>query len=71
MTLNDSNKRAENISYMWKMLKLLQIFYLIKIFLWGGDGRFRASIHGFNNSDDEDKLMTLPKKYSFKKGGIF
>jgi len=27
------------------------------IYLWGGDGRFRASIHSFNDSADVDRLM--------------
>ncbi|MFD0960156.1 aminotransferase class V-fold PLP-dependent enzyme [Paenibacillus chungangensis] len=39
-----------------------------KVFVWGGDGRFRASVHLFNDTEDVSRLLhSLTDSYNFQK----
>lgn len=58
MTPEDPDKRAGNISVVAKEGESIAR-YLSEhnIYVWGGDGRFRISIHLFNDEEDINKLF--------------
>jgi selenocysteine lyase/cysteine desulfurase len=58
MTPMNPEERAGNISFVCEDGEAVADELLKQgIYLWGGDGRIRASIHFYNNSDDVDKLV--------------
>jgi len=64
MTPQAEEERAGNISFVSDQgeevaAKLLQDH---NVYVWGGDGRIRASVHLFNDSDDIDRFITLLKQ---------
>jgi selenocysteine lyase/cysteine desulfurase len=64
MTPADPAKRAGNISVIDSNGgKLADELSRKQIYVWGGDGRFRVSIHAFNDSNDVAALLSnLPAK---------
>ena len=58
LTPRARDKRAGNIAFVCaRGEELARRLHERDIFLWGGDGRARASIHGFNNADDVKSLL--------------
>lgn len=63
MTPRQSFKRAGNIA--WKCERGAELSDALRaegIFLWGGDGRARASIHGYNDAGDVQTLLRALEK---------
>lgn len=64
MTPVDRTQRAGNISFLYAgdAEAAAERLYDKGIYLWGGDGRLRASIHGYNDAADIDRLAeALPE----------
>ncbi|WP_047151853.1 aminotransferase class V-fold PLP-dependent enzyme [Aneurinibacillus tyrosinisolvens] len=60
MTPNKPSKRAGNISIVCENAAIVaDRLQKENIYLWGGDGRLRVSLHLFNDSTDIDKFMEL------------
>ncbi|WP_409345531.1 aminotransferase class V-fold PLP-dependent enzyme [Paenibacillus sp. MBLB4367] len=60
MTPADPQQRAGNIAVAFERGgELADSLREQGVLVWGGDGRFRASIHGYNDSADIDKLLAL------------
>lgn len=58
MTPTDPDKRAGNISFVCEDgEKISEQLFQAGIYAWGGDGRLRASVHLFNDSEDIDTLI--------------
>ncbi|MDQ6419716.1 aminotransferase class V-fold PLP-dependent enzyme [Paenibacillus sp. LHD-117] len=58
MTPKDPLRRAGNICVISERGdEISELLQMQRIYLWGGDGRFRASIHLFNDSADVDRLI--------------
>jgi len=58
MTPRTPEGRAGNIAWICpRGEELAQALQEQRIFLWGGDGRARASMHGFNDEDDIARLL--------------
>jgi cysteine desulfurase/selenocysteine lyase len=64
MTPEDPDQRAGNISVVVEEGESIAR-YLSKqnIYVWGGDGRFRISIHVFNDEEDINKLFKALESY--------
>jgi len=64
MTPSDPERRAGNIAFVCAAGEsVAQSLREENIFVWGGDGRVRASVHAFNDEADVDKLITALRKY--------
>lgn len=60
MTPSDSTKRAGNICMVCENAEsVADKLFENGVYVMGGDGRLRASIHAFNDSDDIQKLTCL------------
>jgi selenocysteine lyase/cysteine desulfurase len=58
MTPEAPEKRAGNIAISFERGgELADALRQQGVLVWGGDGRFRASIHGYNDSADIDRLL--------------
>jgi len=58
MTPEEPEKRAGNIAISFdRGGELADALRQQGVLVWGGDGRFRASIHGYNDSADIDRLL--------------
>ncbi len=58
MTSHEQQRRAGNICVVSDQGDAIsEQLQKQGIYLWGGDGRFRASIHSFNDSADVDRLI--------------
>lgn len=58
MTPEAAERRAGNICFACESgEEIAQALKEKSIFVWGGDGRFRVSIHLFNDKDDVDRLV--------------
>jgi cysteine desulfurase/selenocysteine lyase len=65
MTPENSNHRAGNICVVCPDgEKVADYLREKKVYLWGGDGRIRASLHMFNDSTDVDRLMELMQSHN-------
>lgn len=63
MTPADPQRRAGNIAAVCREgARIAEALQAEGIYLWGGDGRFRASVHLFNDSADVDRLMEALKR---------
>jgi selenocysteine lyase/cysteine desulfurase len=64
MTPREPKLRAGNISFACEQGD--QVAARLQeegIYVWGGDGRIRASVHVFNNSNDIDRFITVLQQY--------
>ncbi|BBH19735.1 cysteine desulfurase [Paenibacillus baekrokdamisoli] len=60
MTPSDPERRAGNICIVAKHGdKIAENLRKQRVYIWGGDGRFRVSLHVFNDKEDIDKLVLL------------
>lgn len=73
MTPEDPKRRAGNICVTdHRAEAITQMLLEENVYVWGGDGRFRASIHLFNDLDDIQRLVSLLTHYlisNLEKGG--
>ena len=64
LTPRARDKRAGNIAWQCREgEKLADALHEEQIYLWGGDGRARASIHGFNDDGDIDTLLDALRRH--------
>jgi selenocysteine lyase/cysteine desulfurase len=64
MTPREPERRAGNIAFVCAEGEhVAQALREESIFVWGGDGRMRASVHAFNDEADVDRLMVALHKY--------
>ncbi|UVI28541.1 aminotransferase class V-fold PLP-dependent enzyme [Paenibacillus spongiae] len=58
MTPHEPKHRAGNICVVsGQGAEIAEMLRKERIYLWGGDGRFRVSIHAFNDSGDIERLL--------------
>lgn len=63
MTPSSPERRAGNVAFVNSSgEELAEDLRKIGIYVWGGDGRIRASVHVFNDSSDVDRLITALRK---------
>lgn len=71
MTPEQPEKRAGNISVKHEAgEKIAEWLLKDQIYIWGGDGRFRISLHLFNDTDDIDRLLNGLHKLLTEAQGI-
>lgn len=60
MTPTDPEKRAGNICIVAEQgLEIAENLRKQQVYVWGGDGRFRVSLHLFNDTEEIEKLVHL------------
>ncbi|MFK7692258.1 aminotransferase class V-fold PLP-dependent enzyme [Paenibacillus sp. HJGM_3] len=70
MTPREPERRAGNVSFVCEQGELVAArLQGTGIYVWGGDGRLRASVHAFNDSDDIDRLIAALPAAAAAEGG--